>query len=228
MKYIIETSETDRSIRQIASKIINQIITNPSEIIIGTVDARMSNNKIYSLPVGYIKTSLPDLVVGHMVVPRGDNSAAFVYKLKGKTTTIPSDIRYMITYPLHGYWNDFENVKFNINNLIDEVESEKDTFVHEFVHYWDFTHMKGKDPKHTSGHGSDYFNSVLERNAYFHEGINALEKSNIDFSLPFKKFMEKALKKFNWDFLSHLSEQNKKRLITRLYTLWMEKQKINT
>ena len=225
MKHLTETPETDRSIRQLASKIINQIITNPPELITGTVDMRVSNNKIYRIPVGYIKTSLPDLVIGYIVVPRGDTSAAFIYKLKGKTTTIPSNIKFIIAYPLYGYWNNFEKVNFNINNLIYDIKSEKDIFVHEFVHYWDFSHMIGKDPNHTSGFGSDYFNSVLERNAYYHEGINSLENSNIDLSLPFKKFMEKAMKFFNWDFLSHLSEQNKKRLITRLYALWSEKQR---
>lgn len=110
-------------------------------------------------------------------------------------------------------------------------------FIHEFMHYIDAKKFKSKkryeehvreiEKQAKRGDVSDrqYFNLDLERNTHYAEIVHELrlKMSNSKFAKrmdTFAKFLTVA-KRLQKDFFNHLDDKNKKRVIARLYGMYV-------
>jgi len=112
-------------------------------------------------------------------------------------------------------------------------------FIHEVIHYLDSLRMttapSGKS-KEVPSVMADYYNSPVEFNAYYQEGISKLDGylanelirvriyNNLD--MTFEEFYEKVKKSiFDFEFIDSLNQRNERALIKRLYDFFETKKK---
>ncbi len=122
-----------------------------------------------------------------------------------------------IGFGILGDTDDFEHNLY-LGKLRFKSWIEENIFVHEFIHYLDSLKYKYNFPKNHKNL-YDYYNSPHEYNAYYNELLNKLLKNKPKIkSLTSKVFLKYALDLM--EFTSFLSDENLKKLKTRLYKLW--------
>lgn len=126
--------------------------------------------------------------------------------------------------------NLLEHNDYNPSKAID-----KDSFIHEFIHYLDYTRIKNKNYKTNLNPNTkveDYYNSPLELNAYYQEAASYIVKLFDDNESILIKFREKYSNDFNkfrdWmfenvfekDFIRNLTPKSKEKIIKRIYNIY--------
>jgi hypothetical protein len=97
---------------------------------------------------------------------------------------------------------------------------EESMFVHEFTHYLDSLEYSPTYQFHTKDSETNYYNSPEEFNAYSMELFNKILKNKNKWKeLAFPDFYKKVIQHINVGFFENLSNENKKRLTKRLYSL---------
>ena len=121
-----------------------------------------------------------------------------------------------------------------------ETRINKDSLIHELIHYFDGIRSKGKDTRNSasyfdSGEHSDYFNDPGEFNAYYQEGAGVIERmvrnakgggflgrlfkmfgSWDDFDV-FYKVVSKNKSFFDQDWVDNMNNKMKRKFKKRLY-----------
>lgn len=144
----------------------------------------------------------------------------------------------------HAYIKGFDLVQIDVlkgprdpEYLETRLTGYKDIFIHELIHVFDRersnVHVKSSDLAR-AGDYEGYFNDPGEFNAYYQEGVHALEeffeiahdmvieKVVEDYAATFQDFADWALENFfNESFVEHLNEKYRKKLLRRL-SKWYE------
>jgi hypothetical protein len=231
---MIETPQDERSMRNAARKLVKEIVFKDHDFLDHAVVKNVNKSgteRFY--PVAYTATSYPNLVVGIMA----DLSNAALIQLSRNETTFANGVSYLIAFGIRREYRYPDEPSFesmmdiakrympNYHFLKASVTNPPTTFIHEFAHYWDYSHA-GVDISPTNA-GKDletYFNNPLERNAYFQEMMAQIDKNPKWFKLPFTQFQQKVFKLLDKDFLRNLKQDGRQRLISRLYSAWSAKQ----
>lgn len=234
---ITETPDSDRAIRKQALKTLKQQIRLPDTLHVGVLQHTNSRGQTRLYPLAYQTTQFPDLVVS--LVADISSPALIQLKLPANKSTLPPAVSYVIAFPVRREYRypdepSFESMTEIASQFLaqrqgvlkSDMEKNISNFVHEFIHYWDISRA-GKELKPTASHGdmAKYYNAPLERNAYFHEVMLKVDKKPSAFFVqPFPQFLQKTMKLFNREFLTNLSEDNRRRMVSRLYAVWSAKQ----
>lgn len=218
--------------RNAARKLAKEIITKDRDLEFAVVKNINKSGIERLYPVAYTPTPYPDLVVGVMA----DLSSAALVQLSRNESTFSDQVAYLIVFPVRRSYRypdapSFENMmdiaRDHLPNkyFLKACVTHSTTFIHEFAHYWDYSHA-GVDlpPTHAGKDVGTYFNNPLERNAYFQEMMARIDKNPRWYKLPFGDFQRKVFKLFDKDFLSNLAPENRQRIISRLYAAWSAKQ----
>ena len=111
-------------------------------------------------------------------------------------------------------------------------------FIHEVIHYLDSLRMTSDGKFGQISVISDYYNSPVEFNAYYQEGISKLDSylaneiirvkvyNNLD--MTFEEFYDKIKENtyiFSKEFMENLNQRNERALIKRLYDYFETKKK---
>jgi hypothetical protein len=135
-----------------------------------------------------------------------------------------------------GYFlGSYKNYKtIGINNLdndkIPYKNIEKQSFIHEFIHYLDYKRNNYIPPKLTFKTKKEYYNTPEEFNAYYQEAVTWVGKILED-EIMLKSFKEKFKNYndfYNWiinnvldkDFVKNLNPINIKKLQKRIYNIY--------
>jgi hypothetical protein len=192
-------------------------------------------------PVLYVPTIEPDLIVA-IVAGDPDEYHAACTDLS-MPSTLPKQYRQMIHYPL-GWEPQLLNMRaamtvavrlsrnenINVDWILNKIRERPQTFIHEYVHYWDKAHLGAPatlsqeylDASTEDGTvGSAYDNDVLERNAFYHEMLSRIDQRPDEFfRVPFQQFWQRVQPLFAPKFVANLTTANRQRLIRRLSQLW--------
>ncbi len=122
--------------------------------------------------------------------------------------------------------NSFENNEYYAK-LRFKFWIAEDTFIHEFIHYLDSIRYKNTyKPTMNKNSKEEYYNSPEEFNAYMHGIITYALKNKYRLkNLPFKTFLNRIIKNYikeNFGFIKNINDDNKKKLIKRMYKTYTE------
>ena len=107
-------------------------------------------------------------------------------------------------------------------NIRFDMWVEEDFFVHEFIHYLDSKRYGETYSSKEHNSLEDYYNSPEEYNAFTHEIIKkVLKNENKLKTLSFNEFLKRSMKYGSSEFLDNLNEENRKKLIKRLYSIYI-------
>jgi len=119
-----------------------------------------------------------------------------------------------------------------------DTRLDKNTFIHEFIHYLDMLRYRKQGVTASSakyldkGDIAGYYNTASEFNAYFQEGQRSVidifkfipEETVAKFLGDFKEFQKVAYSRkwnhFEEEFIKHLDSKYKKKFLKRLFTLF--------
>ena len=92
--------------------------------------------------------------------------------------------------------------------------------IHELTHYID---RKRSATRLTKPHasGEDYYNSPMEFNAYFHQGLYELTfrfRKRVPDNFP--EFLHQAQIEFDENWRAHMTDDTRRRFLRRLYGVW--------
>ena len=115
----------------------------------------------------------------------------------------------------------FENYT-RLANIRFETWVDDDFFIHEFIHYLDSKRYSNTYSIKQPNSLEDYYNSPEEYNAYTHEIIKKILKTENKLkSLSFNEFLKRSMKYGSSEFLDNLNDENRKKLIKRLYSIYV-------
>lgn len=121
-------------------------------------------------------------------------------------------------------------VGMNVYDLLRAIDV--DALVHEFTHYWDAVRAGGvtgsdayDQETKNSQWGAAYYNDHMELNAFFNQMAILVDQATPAYiHRPFREFLSSILKKFDPDMMPLLTQQNRQRILSRLYILWSSRQ----
>lgn len=219
-KYLKESSETDLNKQKIASSIYDKIVKNINIIQFKQIENQTVNTNRGVMSITGVVFNLNQLD------KRFDLDVMFCNQLK-KSNTIgffDDKSNRMVFFILNDYTDTFEN-NIRLTRLRFELWIEKNYFIHEFIHFLD---SKQYSPTYTSKNpnsDAEYYNSNEEFNAYFHEILYFALKNKKLFTLDFKSFINKVITSKS-DYEQYMTNENKRKLIKRLYKIYEQKKKI--
>jgi len=227
MRYndLIEDATNDMGARDQIRSVIRRLIKvmpSFSEFHIGELSSPKGSLKIPYLTMKEMGFSdFTDLAIGTIDV--SDDIGVFMKIPDDRNVNIPAVNMLLIT----------AKPDATPSQVAQSIRKLPYTVIHELVHYQDLKRKKGKTVSATSNtdmSASDYFNHSFELNAYYHEGIARME-DNQNFmamtDMEFTDFIKFSFRFFERDWLQHLSDDNRKRLIKRLFSLWQSYQNTN-
>lgn len=98
--------------------------------------------------------------------------------------------------------------------------------IHELTHYIDRKRSGTKQKPY--GSASEYYNSPMEFNAYFHQGLYAV-LNNFRKGVPeFPEFLRQAQIEFDGNWRDHMSPDTRRRFLRRLHGVWQSLNRSST
>lgn len=91
--------------------------------------------------------------------------------------------------------------------------------IHEITHYID---RKRSNTKLTKPHasGEDYYNSPMEFNAFFHQGLYGVAQVFRKGVPEFPEFLRQAQGEFDYNWRDHMTPETRRRFLRRLHGVW--------
>jgi len=137
---------------------------------------------------------------------------------------------------------------YSLKYINTRFSSLKQEFVHEFIHYLDYKRIKEKSGVENvgsaklllSGGAKAYYNSPIEFNAFYQDGISSTETTLINLKNSgtkvgqdkfyeiiknFNNFKNFAIKNFDRGFIKYLDVNNTRKLNKRLYNVFIDLKK---
>jgi hypothetical protein len=232
---ITEGAAVDRQVRNVARHIIADVTREAGKALeIGAIEFSDDHGDRAALPVGYMTTMLPDLVVGFV---SGIPNQMLIDRRRYKAL-LPAEVRYIIAYPApvcppEVYQKPLEQVAAIAKRyvprsgqpLAQELRSAPEWFIHEFIHYADSAKAAGNLPASGDLTPTRYYNSSPEVNAYFNQALAHLDAhSDAWWHRDFETVLRDMIRELEPDFVAVLRRGNQRRLIKRFYSLWKFKQ----
>ena len=246
MRYVelTESVATDRAVRNHARRVMRDIIARASdELRPGAVLFETTTRGPTPLPVVYTTTSVANLAVGICCT-----DFPFIVDLRHRPSTLPDGIDFLIAFPggrisdvvryFDGHFpaslDQAKSAAWHVltrygHFLAAALQDHPDAFIHEFVHYTDLMRAasRNKVPQHSmaSKDMKLYVNNPLERNAYYNEVFATLDKKGrVWFQRPFEDVLKDMMGMLDKDFVAHLTNRNRQRLVSRFYREWQTRQ----
>lgn len=209
---LLEDADTDQKYQMEAQHIAKEIgmwLSKANESTplkdIAQVFKRLDDT-IYAVNAGVAGEQYKDLYIGFMQSQRNEgymaisNTPIREYFIVLSTTSDPAE-------------------------MVDAIYGVKwPVLIHEIVHYLD-RKRSNTTPSKTYDGAEEYYNSPMEYNAYFQQGLykilNAVERNpNVLEGLRVEEFIEKFRGDFDLNWLHYMNEETKKRFKKRMYGLY--------
>lgn len=220
-KLLSESVQTDREARQEAEdvfKYVMSIVKNYKDTWIQDPELREPKTKGLLVPV--YKSHRTDLK--NLIVVLGYNGQTGYVKNRGKDVIVLGNV-------LKG--------PYDVTYADTRMSTQKDAFVHEYVHvqdtkrYGDRSKEKSSGEKYREKDLKGYYNSPEEFNAHYQEiasnaeasfkFLNKYGKANSIMS-SYDTFKKHSLSKVTTEFYSYLDSSNKRKLDKRLAQLYQD------
>ena len=91
--------------------------------------------------------------------------------------------------------------------------------IHELTHYID-RRRSGTRLEKPHGSGEEYYNSPMEFNAYFHQGLYTVMNRFRKGVPEFPEFLRQAQVEFDFNWRDHMTPDTRRRFLRRLHGVW--------
>lgn len=91
--------------------------------------------------------------------------------------------------------------------------------IHEITHYIDRKRSNTKLTKPYAS-GEDYYNSPMEFNAFFHQGLYGVAQVFRKGVPEFPEFLRQAQGEFDYNWRDHMTPETRRRFLRRLHGVW--------
>jgi len=210
--------EADNKARDFARQVHRKLVKTLSTFSVlnsGTIEANNINKELITYPVAYLTMKQLGIDCGDLAIGVGKlKGVAALLDLRNKKNTLNCDFVMV-----------FSSEEQTPAALLKIIKQNDSWFLHEFIHYIDFSKNKftaSAKSLHSAG-DEGYYNSPHEMRAYYNEAIHKLEQRK-DFKDIMKKsyndFMHDVIGLFQQSFIRNLTQENEKRIAKRLYMFW--------
>lgn len=108
----------------------------------------------------------------------------------------------------------------DVGDKVDVMYSMRwEHLIHEFTHYIDRKRSQ-TSKKSPNKSAEDYYNSPMEFNAYFHQGLYKLSLAFRKGVPEFPEFLRQAQIEFDGNWRDHMTPETRRRFLRRLHGVW--------